>query len=175
MAMTDREQRDFRFYCASLLNEYGIQLSPDDPITSVLYIIHHERKLNHRSNKELTSLIQEAALKINPKVYNFHSREAAWSFQLGIILRWSLTILLVALCIWGGAWHWSNVHYVDRARAIIQASGKSNELLKRMKRDSEGSYHIDFKKAKGNSIHDFDEFKILNAEIVRVNLGRDNQ
>jgi hypothetical protein len=77
MAMTEKEQRSIRAYCAFLLNEYGIHFSPDDPVIPALYVIHKEMQLNNTSNKAIASEVKDAAAKINPTVFNFNNENAA--------------------------------------------------------------------------------------------------
>ena len=62
---------------------------------------------------------------------------------------------------------------VDRARMIIEASGKANELLNFVEKDKSGYYFIDFTASKRDSIQSFREFRKLNAKTVRVYLGKE--
>ena len=61
---------------------------------------------------------------------------------------------------------------VDRARTIIGASDNISELLKRTRKNNDGSYFIDFIAAKGDSIQYFVEYERLSSKTVRVYLGR---
>ena len=173
MAMTDQEEKDLRSYCALLLKEYWFQFTPDNPEIPVLYIIHKEMQLNNQNNKAIASLIQEAASRMNPTEFKFYSDGAAWKFQLGITLRWFLVGSLFLMSIGVATWYRSIGIDVERAKTILSASGKANELLKREKKDNEGYYYLDFTSAGGNATQDFEEFKTLNAKTVRVYLGKD--
>ena len=172
MAMTDQEQKDLRSYCAFILNEYGFQFSPNDPVIPALYIIHKEMQLNNQNNKEIASLVKEASSRINPKVFNFNSPGEAWKFQIGIAFKWILSGFLALSLIWVAAWRWSMANDVDRAKIIIESSGNVGELLKGMKKDKTGYYFIDFTAVKGDSIQPFKEYQRLNAKTVRVYLGK---
>ena len=138
MAMTEKEQRSIRTYCAFLLTEHGIHFSPDDPVIPALYIIHKEMLLNSTSNKAIASEVKEAAAKINPMVFNFNNEDAAYKFQVGIAVKYILIGLLVLLFTVAGIWCWSMVHNVDQAKAIIETSGSMGELMKLVKKDNEG-------------------------------------
>jgi hypothetical protein len=71
MAMTEKEQRDLRSYCAFILKEYGFDIPPNDPVIPALYVIHKEMQFNNESNQVIASLVKEAASKINPTVFHF--------------------------------------------------------------------------------------------------------
>ena len=172
MAMTDQEQKELRFYCALLLKEYGFQFSPTDPVIPALYIIHKEMLLNIESNKALASQVKEASCRINPKEYHFHCAGEAWKFQLGIAFKWLLIGLIVLLFTTVAVWYWGMVKDVDGARTIIGASGNMSELLKAVRKDKADQYFIDFTAAKGDSIRNFKEYQKLNANTVRIYLGK---
>jgi hypothetical protein len=172
MAMTDQEQKELRFYCAFLLKEYGFQFSPNDPVIPALYIIHKEMQLNNQNNKVI-ALVTEASSRINPKVFNFNSPGEAWKFQIGMAFKWILSGFLALMLIWIAAWRWSMANDVDRAEAIIEASGNVGELLKGVRKDKSGYYFIDFTAVKGDTIQFFKEFQRLNAKTVRVYLGNE--
>ena len=171
--MTDQEQRNLRSYCAFLLKEYGFHFHPNDPVIPALYIIHKEMQLNNQHNKALASQVKDASSKIDPKEFHFHYPGEAWKFQLGVVMKWILSGLIVLMLAWVGVWYWSMVKDVDRARTIVEASGKMNELLKVVQKDKAGYYFIDFTTSKGDSIQSFKEFRKLNAKTVRVYLGRE--
>ncbi|HNP07159.1 MAG TPA: hypothetical protein PKN99_06015 [Cyclobacteriaceae bacterium] len=171
--MTDREQKDLRSYCAFLLKEYGFYIPPNDPVIPALYIIHKEMQLNNQNNKTLASRVKEASSRIHPKEFHFHYPGEALKFQLGVALKWILSGLLVLLSTWIGVWYWSMAKDVNKARTILEASGKANELLKVVQKDKAGYYFIDFKVSKGDSIQFFKEFRKLNANTVRVYLGKE--
>lgn len=97
MAMTEKEQRSIRSYCAFLLTEHGIHFSPDDPVIPALYVIHKEMQLNNTNNKAIASEVKEAAAKINPTVSNFNNEAAAYKFQVGIAVKYILIGSLVLL------------------------------------------------------------------------------
>jgi len=174
MAMTDQEQKELRFYCAFLLKEYGFQFSPTDPVIPALYIIHKEVQLNNQSNIALSSQVKEASSKINPKEFHFHCAGEAWKFQLGIAVKWILIGLTVLLFAALAIWYWSMATDVDRARSIIESSGKMGELLKAVRKDKAGYYFIDLAAAKGDSIQSFIEYRKLNATTVRMYLGKES-
>jgi hypothetical protein len=113
--------------------------------------------------------------RINPREFKFYTSEAAWSFQKGITFRWAVIGLLFLMAIGVATWYRSIDIEVARAKTILSASGKANELLNRMKKDKEGYYYIDFVGATGNSIQNFKEYKALNAKTVRVYLGKETQ
>lgn len=175
MAMTDQEQKDLRSYCAFILKEYGFQFSPNDPVVPALYVIHKEMQLNNQNNNTLASLVKEALSRINPKSFHFNSPGEAWRFQMGVVLKWMLSGLLVLMSVAIAIWYWSMVNDVDRAKAIIETSGNVSGLLKGIKKDKAGYYIIDFTAAKGDSIQPFKEFQKLDAKTVRVYLGKEGR
>lgn len=173
--MTDQEQKNLRSYCAFILKEYGFQFSPNDPVIPALYVIHKEMQLNNQTNTTLAALIKETSSRINPKSFHFNSPGEAWNFQMGVVLKWtlsgSLALVLVAIAIW----YWSMVNEVDRTKTIIETSGSVGELLEGVKKDKAGYYFIDFTAANGNSIQPFKEFQRLNKKTVRVYLGKERR
>jgi hypothetical protein len=174
MAITEKEQRSIRAYCAFLLTEHGIHISPDDPVIPALYVIHKEMQLNNTNNKAIESEVKNAAAKINPTVFNFNSDDAAYEFQVGIAVKYILIGSLVLLLTVAGIWYWSMVNNVDQAKTIIEASGNMGELMKRVKKDKEGFYVIDFTAAKGDSVQRFKEFLQLDAKTVRIVVGKES-
>jgi hypothetical protein len=175
MTMTEKQQRDIRSYCAFLLTEYGIHFSPDDPVIPALYVVHKEMQLSNASNKAIASEVKEAAAKINPTVFHFNSGGAAYNFQIGIAVKYLLIGSLVLLFTVAGIWYWSMVNNVDQAKTIIETSRSMGELLKRVKKDEEGFYIIDFTLANGDSIQRFREFQKLNAKTVRIVVGKESE
>jgi hypothetical protein len=173
MAMTDQEEKDLRSYCATLLKEYGFQFTPDNPEIPVLYIIHKELQLNSENNKAIASLVQEVASRINPTEFKFYSDGAAWKFQMGMTIRWLLIGLVFLMSIGVATWYRSMGIDVGRAKTILSASGKANELLKRARKDDEDYFYLDFTSTGENATQDFKEFKTLNVKTVRVYLGKD--
>jgi hypothetical protein len=174
MAMTEKEQRSIRSYCAFLLTEHGIHFSPDDPVIPALYVIHKEMQLNNTSNKAIASEVKDAAAKINPTVFNFNNENAAYEFQVGIAVTYVLIGSLVLLFTVAGIWYWSMANNIDQAKTIIETSGSMGELMKRVKKDNKGFYVIDFTAAKGDSIQRFKEFLQLDAETVRIVVGKES-
>jgi hypothetical protein len=174
MAMTEKEQRNIRAYCAFLIDEYGIHFSPDDPVIPALYVIHREMQLNNTSNKAIASEVKDAAAKINPTVFHFNNENAAYEFQVGIAVKYILIGSLVLLFTVAGIWYWSMVNKVNQAKTIIETSGSLGELMKRVKKDDEGFYVIDFTAAKGDSVQRFKEFLQLDAKTVRIVLGKES-
>ena len=172
MAMTAKEQRDLRDYCALLLKEYGFHISPNDPVVPALYIIHKEMQMSNQCNKTIASELREAASKINPTVYNFNSEDAAFKFQVGIAVKWILVGALVLTFTVVAIWYWSMVNKVDEAKTIIEASGNMGELMKRVKQNKDDFYFIDFTSATGDSIQPFKEFQRLDSKTVRVYVGK---
>jgi hypothetical protein len=172
MAMTDKEQRDLRYYCAFILKEYGFAISIDDPVIPALYVIHKEMQLNNQINKTIAAQIKETAARINPTEFNFYSDGAAFKFQLGIAVKWILSGMLVLMLATVGAWYWSMMNRVDQAKTIIATSGSMGELMKRVKKNDEGYYIIDFTAAKGDSVQRFKEFQKLDAKTVRIIVGK---
>ncbi len=173
MAMTDQEQKDVRSYCAFILKEHGFNIPVNDPIIPALYTIHKEMQLNNESNKALASQVREAASRIKPTVINFNSESAAFKFQVGIAVKWILIGALVLIFIVIAIWQWSRVNDVDQARTIIQTSGNIGELMRRVKKDNEGYYFLDFTLAKGDSIQHFKEYRKLDAKTVRIYVGKE--
>ena len=171
--MTDNEQRDLRSYCAFILKEYGFDIPPSDPVIPALYIIHKEMQLNNESNKAIASQVKEAASKINPTVFHFNTPGAAFKFQLGVAVKWILSGLLVLMLMALAIWYWSMVNNVEQAKTIIQTSANMTELIKRVKKDKEGYYFIEFTSAKGDSIQRFKEYQKLDAKTVRVYVGKE--
>ena len=174
MAMTDKEQRSIRAYCAFILDEHGIHFSPDDPVIPALYVIHKEMQLNNTTNNAVASEVKAAAAKINPTVFHFNNGDAAYKFHVGIAVKYILIGSLALLFTAAGIWYWSIVNNVDHAKAIIEASGSMGELMKRVKKD-EGFYVIDFNAAKGDSIQRFKEFQKLDAKTVRIVVGKESE
>lgn len=173
MTMTVQEQKEVRAYCAFLLTEYGIHISPNDPTIPALYTIYRHTKSNIESNCALASEVQEALQKMKPEEFHFHHPGEAWKFQLGAAVKWILIGLIILLFTWVGVWYWSMVKDLDRARTIIEASGPMGEFLKAAQQDKDGYYFIDFNAPKGDSIQNFKEFRKLNSKTVRVYLGKD--
>src|ERR1044071_4302716 len=172
MAMTEREQRDFRSYCASLLDKYGFKFTTTDPTTPIMYVIHKDLEATIDANRELTSEVKTAASKINPKVFNFNTHGEAKAFQVGIGLKWLIISVPVILLCCIGTWWYSIASDVKQARAIINNAGNIGELIKRVKKIGD-FYVIDFAAAQQDSIRPFIEFRRLNARIVRVYLGKE--
>jgi hypothetical protein len=172
MAMTDQEQKDLRTYCAFILKEFGFHFPPNDPVIPAMYIFHKEMQLNNENNRAIASLIKEALSKINPSSYHFNSAGEAWKFQMGITLRWVLSGLLILVFIWTAIWYWSRVTDIHRAKTIIGASDNISELVKRVQKNNEGYYFIDFTAAKGDSIQHFKEPQKLSVRTIRVYLGK---
>jgi hypothetical protein len=170
--MTEKEQRSIRAYCAFLLDEHGIDFPPDDPVIPALYVIHKEMQLNNTSNKAIASEVKDAAAKIKPKVFHFNNGDAAYRFHIGIAVKYILIGSLVLLFTVAGIWYWSMVNNVDQARTIIKTSGSIGELMKRVKKDEEGFYVIDFVAAKGDSIQRFKEFVQVDERTVRIVVGK---
>src|SRR5688572_30779918 len=161
MTMTETEQKSIRSYCAFLLTEHGIHFSPDDPVIPALYVIHKEMQLNITSNKAIASELKEAAAKINPTVFHFNNGEAAYKFHVGIAVKYILIGSLVLLFTVTGIWYWSMVNSVDQAKTIVETFGSMGELMKRVRKDRDGFYVIDFTAAKGDSILPFTEYQKL--------------
>jgi hypothetical protein len=172
MAMTDKEQRELRSYCAFILKEYGFNIPLTDPVIPALYLIHKEMQSNTESNKTIAAEVKEAAAKINPTVFNFYNGDAAFKFQVGIAIRWILTGVLVLAFVVVGIWYWAMANKVDQADTILKTAGDVGELLKRVKKDDEGFYCIDFTLAKGDSIQRFRQFQKLDAKTVRIIVGK---
>ena len=170
--MTEKEQRSIRAYCAFLLEEHGIDFSPDDPVVPALYVIHKEMQLNNTTNKAIASEVKDAAAKINPTVFQFNNGDAAYRFHVGIAVKYILIGSLVLLFTVAGIWYWSMVNNVNQANIIIEASGNMGGLMKRVKKDDEGFYVIDFTAAKGDSVQRFREFVQLDAKTVRIVVGK---
>ena len=175
MTMTEKEQRGIRTYCAFLLSEYGIHFSPDDPVIPALYVIHKEMQLSITSNKTIASEVKEAAAKINPTVFHFNNGDAAYKFHVGIAVKYILIGLLVLLFTVAGIWYWSMANNVTQAKTLIEASGSMGALMKRVKKDDEGFYVIDFTLAKRDSIQRFTEFQKLDSKTVRIVVGKESE
>lgn len=173
MAMTEKEQRSIRAYCAFLLDEHGIHFSPDDPVIPALYVIHQEMQLNNTINKAIGAEVRDAAAKINPTVFQFNNGDAAYEFQVGIAVKYTLIGSLALLFTVAGIWYWSMVNEINQAKIIIETSGSMGELMKRIKKDNDGFYVIDFAAAKGDSILPFTEYQKLDARTVRVYVSKE--
>jgi hypothetical protein len=120
MAMTEKEQRNIRAYCAFLLAEYGVQFSPDDAVIPALYVIHKEMQLNNISNKAIASEIKDAAAKMKPTVFHFNTGDAAYRFHVGIAIKYILIGSLVLLFTVAGIWYWSMVNDVNQAKTSFK-------------------------------------------------------
>ncbi|NOT74944.1 MAG: hypothetical protein HOP08_08440 [Cyclobacteriaceae bacterium] len=175
MAMTDQEQKEVRSYCAFILEKYGFDISPSDPIIPALYIIHKEMQLNNQNNKAIGELIKEASTKISPTVFHFVSPGEAFRFQLGVAVKWIIISIPMLILMWIGVWYRSMIYDLDSARTIVQASDNVGELFKRAKVDEKGHYFIDFTAARKDSVIHFREFEKLNAKTIRVYLGKKSQ
>ncbi|MEI9918949.1 MAG: hypothetical protein WDO14_09130 [Bacteroidota bacterium] len=175
MAMTEREQKEYRTYCSSLSSDYGFDISTTNPISPAMYIFHKEMQLCIETNKEIASEIKSAASKIHPEVLHFSSSEAAWSFQLGIIYRWALFGGLTLLLIWIAAWWWSMKVEIDQARIIVKNSGNIDVLAKQVRQDKDGYYFIEFTAPRSDTIKYFTDFQVINAKKVRVFLGKESK
>ena len=70
-------------------------------------------------------------------------------------------------------WYWSMVKKVDEANLITQNSANITEIIKRVKKDNEGYYFLDFALAKGDSIQHFKEYRKLDAKTVRIYVGKE--
>ena len=173
--MTEQEQKSIRSYCAFLLTEYGIHFSPDDPVIPALYVIHKEMQLSTKNNKAIASDIKEAAAKINPTVFHFNNGDAAYKFHVGIAVKYILIGSLILFFALAGIWYWSMTNNVDQAKAIIEASESMGKLMKRVKKDDEGFFVIDFTAAKGDSIQRFTEFQKLDTKTVRIVIGKESE
>jgi hypothetical protein len=173
MEMTDQERRDLRSYCAFLHKEYGFHFSTDNPAIPTLYVIHKELQRSIETNNKMTVKVEGAISKMNPTIFQFYSEAAAFKFQLGIAIKWFISGLIILLFVAAGGLHWSNVNNVDEAKMIIQSHKNIAELMRRVKKDDEGNFFIDFKAAKGDSNKYFSEFKKLDAKTVRVYVGKE--
>lgn len=173
--MTDVEQNRLRSYCALLLKEYGFHFSPEDPVIPALYIIHKEMQSNSESNKTLGLQLKEAADRLNPRVFTFHSEAAAFKFQLGIAVKWILVGSLVLLFVIAGLWYWSMANRIVQVNTILQTSGNMRSLMRRVKKDKEGFFFIDFTEAQGDSLRYFEQYERVNSKTVRVCLGRESR
>jgi len=164
-----------RDYSAFLLKEYGFDIPLNDPVMPALYIIHKEMEVTNQSNKAIASEVKQAALKINPNVFNFYNEDAAFKFQLGIGVRWFLHGCIIAIVAAICAWHWSNINKVEEANNIVRNSGKLGEMLKLVKKDNEGYYFMDFKAASRDSLVFIKEFWQVDAKTVRIYLARETK
>ena len=131
-------------------------------------------QLNNTTNKAIGAEVRDAAAKINPTVFQFNNGDAAYRFHVGIAVKYILIGSLVLLFTVAGIWYWSMVNKVDEAKTIIEASGNMGELMKRVTKDKEGFYVIDFTAAKGDSIQRFKEFLQLDAKTVRIVVGKES-
>lgn len=174
MSMTDQEHKALRSYCAFILKEYGFQLSTSDPVIPALYIIHREMQLNNQNNKAIANLIKDATSKMSSKTYSFNAPGEAWKFQVAGALKLFIGGLMVLLLASLLIWYWSLTRDIEKANDIIQGSTKVNELLKRVDKDNEGYYFLDFNEAPGTLIQSFTEFERLDKKTVRVYLGKAN-
>jgi hypothetical protein len=141
---------------------------------SILYVIHKEMQLNNTSNKAIASEVKDAAAKINPTLFNFNNEDAAYKCQVGIAVKYIMIGSLVLLFTVAGIWYWSMVNHVDQAKTIVEASGNMGELMKRVKKDKEGFYVIDFTAAKGDSIKRFKEYLQIDEKTVRIVVGKES-
>jgi hypothetical protein len=173
--MTTKEQKDLRSYCAFLLNNYGFHFPPDDPIIPALYVIYMHMKTNNESNEALALQISEALSKTNPKEFHFHHPGEAWKFQMAGLFKWVLSGLAVLVLLLFGAWHWSRVHDVEAARAILETTGNMSNLFHRVQKNDNGTYFINFTISTGDSVRHFVEYEKLDRKTVRVYLGKESK
>lgn len=173
MTMTDQEQKELRSYSALLLEKFGFNIPPSDPILPPLYILHKETELGIQSNKELARLIQEALSKMNPKEFRFYNEEAAWSFQKGITIRWGVIGSLIVLLVWAAVWYWTMTNDVDKAKRIVEVAEPIKELLNRATTDNSGRHFIDFTLKTEGPIQPFKEFVKIDNTTVRIYLEKE--
>jgi hypothetical protein len=173
--MTEKEERDLRKYCAFILEKYGFQIAPTDPVIPALYIIHREFLSSRKSNEQIAESLQNMLSKVKT-VNNFNVPGEAWRFQLvkSIKLLWAgLTLVML---FWAYLFWLDLSDEVEKAKLIITTSDRvSSTMLKRVKKDSEGYLYIDFEKPTGNSVRSFYEFDKIDDRLVRVYLGRDSE
>ena len=174
MAMTAQEQKDLRDYCAILLKEYGILISPDDPVIPALYIFYKHTKSVSESNQVLALQVRGVLSKVRPREFHFHHPGEAWKFQLAAAFKWTTGALLTFVFVLIGAWQWSRLNDVQAAKAILQSSGNMGLLFHRVTKDDQGNFFIDFTAANGDSIKHFTEYERLNKKAIRIYVGRDS-
>lgn len=172
--MTEREEKDIRAYCSWIHREFGIEFSSGDPTVPTMYIFHKEMEATVEANRKIAEEIKEATSRLKPIVYNFNERGESLKFQIGIVLKWVLLSIPISTMIWTTAWWWSNANNIEQARMIIQSSENVRVLAKRVQKNRDGFYFIDFSSRRGDSTKPFTEFELVNKETVRVILGKDS-
>jgi hypothetical protein len=166
--MTEQEQKNLRAYCAFLLKEFGFDISPNDPVIPALYIMHKEMELNNKTNETIAKKVDEAVANLNPSVFNFYSGDASFKFQLGIGVKWVIGGMLVLVFLALANWHWSIRSDIEKARDIVNASGRISQLIQRVRSDNQGNLIIDFKLAQRDSISFCTDYVKVDAKTVRV-------
>lgn len=171
MAMTEREQRDFRSYCGSLLDKYGFHFTTTDPTTPIMFVIHKELQECLEANKALVGEVKNAASKINPEIFQFNTHGEARGFQVGRGLKWLIISIPVLVFFVIAAWWYRMANDVHQASFIIDNSANIHELVKRVKKIDD-FYVIDFTAAQKDSITPYVEFRRVDTKTVRVYLGK---
>lgn len=174
MAMTTQEKKNLRNYCAYLLKEYGILISPDDPVIPALYIFYRHTNSLHESNQALVSQVQSVLSKVRPKEFHFHHPGEAWKFQLAAAVKWAIGGLVVIILSVLGIWQWSRSNDVEAANTVLQSAGNMSILFDRIRRNESGIYYLDFTAASGDSVRYFSEYQRLNKKTVRIYMGSDS-
>lgn len=170
-AMTDKERRQLREYCALLMREYGFEFLPAEPILPSLYIIHKEMQTAIEANQAIASKIDAASSRIRPRVFNFSHPGEAWKFQLATAVKWILLAGIIWSFIAAGIWYWSIGRELDRARTIIASRNRVSELAKRARKDDKGVLFIDLTEAKGDSVQRFREYVRIDKKTIRIFIG----
>lgn len=171
--MTDQEQKEVRAYCAHLLKNHGIDISPNDPIVPALFIIHKEMQQSTRSNQAIAALLRDQYIKSKGKSFHFHVAGEASKFQNAVTIRYALVTgtMLIGLLI-GFVW-WSNQNDVARAEIVLDAAQPiGRELTKLINKDDEGFYYLELKRPTDGRIQNYTEFNQLNDSTIRVYFGR---
>lgn len=173
--MSEKEEKLLRQYCAQVLLKYGFEFSTHDPVVPALYTIYRELDANKVSNDEVAKKIKGALDKLNPTVYNFNEPGEAWKFKMAESLRWLyLGITLVAVMGIGLIW-WRQDNNIGRAREILAiSSGINRTLLLKAKKDDTGFMYLEFSKAKGKYILNYEEYHQIDNGTIRVYLGKSN-
>ncbi|PZR03353.1 MAG: hypothetical protein DI539_26370 [Flavobacterium psychrophilum] len=173
MAMTDKERLELRIFCSFILKEYGIEFNTHDPVLPSIYVIHKEMQKCIDANKLIANKIDQASARINPKVFHFNHSGEAWKFQMGIAMKWLLSVGLVLVAIALGVWCWSISNDVARARIVSATYDNLSKMATFAKKNKEGSYFIDITETRADSVRHFEEYVRIDKNTIRIFLGRD--
>ena len=158
---------------------YGVRYSENDEIVPLYHYLHHNGKqLDSQLTvakdliNQLEIRVQEIKKQTGTTVYNFSNGEA-WKWQWGravvaLVIGWWIFML-------GYIWvtYRESESKLTNAKEILAKYPIGGEqLMQRIKLAGEGYYYLEFRKQKGSTIKDFEEYiELQNNGVVTVPLG----